>query len=324
MKLKSPKDGIRLQQQGGIRRIVILLVSLVTLPTAALLAVGILMLVLYQESFNLLFGVLVVSLVVCLLTGTILALFFLRREAQISQLQQDFVSKVSHELRTPLTSIQIFAETIRRRELPAHELDACHDAMALEVGRLSARIERLLDWGRMQAGKRSYALELVEPALLADEALIAFRSSLLGREASVDLELELDAELPLVRADRVAFVDALVNLLSNAYKYSPTEPKFIRLSVRRQGQVVRYAVRDRGIGIPHSEHRRIFQKFYRVDERLTHTQEGTGLGLALVGHIVAGHRGKLLVESEPGLGTTMSILLAAHSVTPAPQSEKDL
>ncbi|MDF1562316.1 MAG: ATP-binding protein [Deltaproteobacteria bacterium] len=295
----------------GFRRIVTLLVSLVTVPTALLLAVGVLMLVFYSERLNLLFGILVVSLVVCLATGSILALIFLRREARISELQQDFVSKVSHELRTPLTSIRIFVETIQRGEIPAAELSECHDALALEVGKLTARIERLLDWGRMEAGKRVYELKSVPVGRIVERSLDAFDTATLGRR--VEVEVEVEEGLPTVLADGDALVDALVNLLANAYKYT-TEERQIALRASREGPWVKLSVRDNGIGIPHREHRRIFQKFYRVDERLTQAKEGTGLGLAIVQHVVSGHRGRLTLESEPGQGSTFSLLL--HPAAP--------
>jgi two-component system phosphate regulon sensor histidine kinase PhoR len=302
----TPSAGKPLDHGHGFRRVVILLVSLVTVPTALLLGVGVLMIVFYQARLNLLFGLLVVGLVVCLATGSILALIFLRREAHISQLQQDFVSKVSHELRTPLTSIRIFTETIGRGELPEEERAACQEALAREVARLTERIERLLDWGRMEAGKRVYELGPEPVQTLVEEALAAFRTATVGREVEVQTTVEED--LPPVLADRGAIVDALVNLLSNAYKYSGEE-KWIALSVAREGPWVRFSVADRGIGIPRSEHRRIFQRFYRIDERLTQAREGTGLGLAIVRHIVRGHKGHLSLESEPGQGSVFHIYL---------------
>ncbi len=305
-------QGKTLEHGRGFRRIVVLLVSLVTIPTALLLAVGVLMLVFYRERLNLLFGILVVSLVVCLLTGSILALIFLRREAQVSQLQQDFVSKVSHELRTPLTSIRIFVETIQRGEIAAADLAACHDALALEVGRLTTRIERLLDWGRMQAGKRIYELRPEAVEGIVTRSLEAFDTATVGR--GIEVKVEIEDDLPLVLADRGALVDALVNLLANAYKYSGDE-KEIALTVISEGPWVQLSVKDNGIGIARNEHRRIFQKFYRVDERLAQAQEGTGLGLAIVQHVVSGHRGRLSLESAPGQGSTFSLFL--HPALPS-------
>ncbi|HEX6240453.1 MAG TPA: histidine kinase dimerization/phospho-acceptor domain-containing protein, partial [Polyangiales bacterium] len=141
----------------GFSRIVVSLVWLIIVPSVVLLALGILMLVFNKANLNILFGIMVVVLVGMLATGTVLALVFLRREAALSKLQSDFVSKVSHELRTPLTSIRMFVETLQlKRVTSPQEVDACLDVLNRETARLTGRIERLLDWGRMEAGKRIY------------------------------------------------------------------------------------------------------------------------------------------------------------------------
>ncbi len=298
--------------RGGYRRIVALLVSLVTVPTVVLLVVGILMLVFYRANIDLVLGILVFTVVVCLTTGSVLAMVFIRREARLSELQSDFVSKVSHELRTPLTSIRIFAETLQRKKIPPEQEGACVDALARESGKLTARIERLLDWGRMEAGKRVYELRPDSVEAVAKSALEAFRGSLLGQE--VNVRVEIPPDLPPILADRGALTDALVNLLSNAYKYSK-EPRKITLFASTENGEVRLGVRDKGIGIPRAEHRRIFEKFYRVNERLSRQAGGTGLGLAIVWHIARGHKGYVEVESEVGKGSTFTIVL--------PRSEKE-
>ena len=300
--LLSESDG----HTRGFRRIVVLLVSLVTVPTVLLLAVGILMLVFYRGSLDLVFGVLVVAIVASLATGTILALVFLSKEAQLSQLQSDFVSKVSHELRTPLTSIRMFVETLQLGRVPPEEIAGLTEALARETGRLTERIERLLDWGRMEAGKRVYELRPDTVPDIVDAAISAFRIVTVGRE--VPLKVEVEEGLPPVMADRGALVDALVNLLANALKYSEDEPD-ITLVARADRHAIRLSVSDRGIGIPPAEHRRIFQKFYRVDERLSRVAEGSGLGLAIVRHVARAHDGRVEVDSSPGEGSTFTLVL---------------
>ena len=291
----------------GFRRIAVLLWSLVTVPTALLLALGILMLIFYETQLNVLFGILVVTLVACLLTGTVLLFVFLRKEANLSRLQTDFVSKVSHELRTPLTSIGMFVETLRSKRITnPEEVDACLDVLQRETSRLTERIERLLDWGRMEAGKQVYSRrpDAVEP--IVSEAIRTFDVASLGRK--VEVAVDVAPNLPLVFVDRSALVDALVNLLSNGYKYTG-ENKQLELSVRKDGERVRFTVSDNGIGIPRREHRRIFEKFYRVDEWLSREVEGSGLGLAIVRHVVKAHDGWIELESEPGKGSKFTILI---------------
>lgn len=289
----------------GFRRIVLLLIWLVIVPTALLLAMAILMLVYWQSSQDVVFGILAITLVGCLVTGGVLALVFLRREAKLSRLQLDFVSKVSHELRTPLTSIRMFAEMLQDRQDPA-ETALCLETLHKETIRLSERIERLLDWGRMEAGRRVYELKPEAPEALVEAAIRAFDASLLGRTIAVDLDVP--SGLPQVLADREAIVDALVNLLSNAVKYTGDDRQ-IALRIRSTPRLLRISVIDNGLGIPRPEQGRIFQKFYRVNDLLRREVEGSGLGLAIVRHVALGHGGRVEVESEPDKGSTFSILL---------------
>jgi two-component system phosphate regulon sensor histidine kinase PhoR len=296
-------------ERRGFRRIVVLLVSLVTVPTFVLLVVGILMLVFYRAEIDLVLGVLVVTLVGCLVTGTVLALVLLRREALLSKLQSDFVAKVSHELRTPLTSIRMFVETLQMKQVTnPEEVDACLEVLARETSRLTERIERLLDWGRMEAGKRVYERRVERADEIVAVAVEAFHAATVGRR--IDVHVDVSPELPRLVADRSALVEALVNLLSNAYKYTGDE-KRIAVKVRSDDRWVRLRVEDNGVGIPREEHRRIFEKFYRVDERLERAAQGSGLGLAIVRHVARGHGGRIEVESEPGQGSAFTLVLPA-------------
>jgi two-component system, OmpR family, phosphate regulon sensor histidine kinase PhoR len=309
----------------GFSRIVLSLVWLIITPSVVLLVLGILMLVFNKANLNILFGILVVTLVGLLATGTVLALVFIRREAAVSKLQSDFVSKVSHELRTPLTSIRMFVETLQMKRVSSpEEVDACLDVLNRETARLTARIERLLDWGRMEAGKRTYEARPERVDELVKSAIEAFDSSHVGRSEPVAVEIA--ADLPLVDVDREAMIDALVNLLTNAYKYS-RERGNIRLTARQDEDTVRIAVIDRGIGIARREHRRIFDKFYRANELLSTEVEGSGLGLAIVRHVMTAHRGRVELESELGKGSTFTLVIPctkrpapARATTPLPQS----
>jgi len=291
----------------GFARIVRSLVWLIIAPTVVLLVLGILMLVFNKADLNIVFGILVVTLVGVLITGTVLALVFLHREANVSKLQSDFVSKVSHELRTPLTSIRMFVETLQLKRVSSpDEVDACLAVLNRETERLTQRIERLLDWGRMESGKRVYERKLERVEQIVAEALEAFDSSHVGRREAVHVNLV--PHLPMIEADRSALVDALLNLLSNAYKYSRERGK-IRLEARADERYVRIAVIDQGIGIARREHRRIFDKFYRANELLSSDVEGSGLGLAIVRHVVQAHGGRVELESELGKGSTFTLVL---------------
>ncbi len=297
----------------GFRRIVYLLIWLVIVPTALLLIMGILMLVLWQAQLNLLFGILSITLVGCMVTGGVLSLVYLGREANLSRLQLDFVSKVSHELRTPLTSIRMFVEMLQADDGrdPA-ETALCLDILQKETIRLSERIERLLDWGRMESGRRVYDMKRHTSDSIITAALEAFQVTQLGQRHDIELDVEPGIE---VYADREALVDALVNLLGNAVKYGGESPRIV-VSAHGDLRHLRLAVADDGIGIPKREHKNIFQKFYRINDLLSRDVEGSGLGLAIVRHVALAHGGRVEVESEPGVGSTFTVVLprdqAAH------------
>ncbi len=293
------------RQRLGYRRIVQLLVYLVIIPTVLLLSLGIVLMFIGEAKVNIVLGILTVSFVSVVVTGVILVLVFIRREANLSELQADFVSKVSHELRTPLTAIRLFAETLEKAEDQATRAK-CLSVLTSETARLTRRIERLLDWGRMEAGRKLYHLQEEGVQQIVEEAIAAFPPV---RFDQVTFTSDLARDLPKVLADRPALVDALVNLLSNAHKYGGSPP-VIALAARAtpKGEVV-FEVKDNGGGIALPEQRRIFEKFYRIDDRLSREREGSGLGLAIVHHIVRAHKGKIALESVKGRGSIFRITL---------------
>lgn len=297
-------------QHLGYKRIVQLLVYLVIVPTVLLLLVGI-VLMFIGNVFNLLFGVLTVSFVLVVVTGVTLVLVFLRREANLSELQSDFVSKVSHELRTPLTSIRLFVETMERSRGDRATEDRCLEELGSQTDRLTQLIERLLDWGRMEAGRKQFELHEQTVTAVVDRAVEAFRP-VRNRHPELSFNVEVEPELPPVHVDVEAMVDAIGNLLSNALKYGGTPPTIV-LSARRTHEGVTLEVADNGAGIPHREHRRIFEKFYRIDDRLARMREGSGLGLSIVKHIVRAHSGRIHLVSTPGAGSTFRIVLPTFS-----------
>lgn len=294
-------------QRMGYRRIVQMLVYLIIIPTVLLLAIGIISMFL-EGRINLLFGLLTVSFVSVMVTGVVLTLVFVRREANLSELQADFVSKVSHELRTPLTAIRLFAETIQRGDADESTRRQCSELLVSESERLSKLIERLLAWGRMEAGRKLYELRREHVRDIVDETVQAYAAQRnLTKDAT--FEVQVEEALPDVAVDRAAIVDALVNLLSNAHKYGGDPPAVVLRARRTPNGQVSIEVHDNGDGIPRPEHRRIFEKFYRIDDRLSRTKEGSGLGLAIVKHVARAHRARVTVDSEPGKGATFALVL---------------
>jgi len=292
----------------GYRRIVILLVALVVVPSFLLLTLGVVLLFIGEAGVNLLMGILVMALSGAAATGVVLVWVFVRREANLSRLQNDFVSKVSHELRTPLTSIRLFAETLALRRGDQVAEQKCIEGLARESARLQELIDRLLDWGRMESGNREFTMRDTDLRSIVETAVEAFEP--VRERKNVEFEVELPPETTMVRADRGAVSDALFNLLTNAYKYGGDPPK-ISLFVEETPKEVKVTVRDNGSGIPAAEHNAIFQRFYRVDDRLSREREGSGLGLAIVKHVMKAHQGRVELVSSIGKGSSFSLVLPA-------------
>lgn len=291
----------------GFRLIVHLLVWLVILPTTVLLAVGILMLVFWGARLNVLFGILVLTVVACMITGLVLALLMLRREARLSKLQLDFVAKVSEGLRAPLESISRQVDQLRagRGDDPQRGR-ACLQVLLQETGRLKEQIERLLDWGRMEAGRKIYQLESVSIDTVVAAALTEVGPLVETKQQRVVHHPSSD--LPLVEGDPSALAEALVNLLANASRFSHTGSDIEVGTMVKEGEL-RLWVRDQGAGIPRREHTNIFRRFYRLDHELPRDEKGSGIGLSIVRHVAHGHGGRVELDSQPGLGSTFTIVL---------------
>lgn len=250
-------------------------------------------------------ALLVMGLIV--LAGSYFIARAVMRELEVARLQSDFVAAVSHEFRTPLTSICQLSELLADGRVSSERRrEEYYAGLRRESQRLHRLVEGLLDFGRMEAGAREYRFELCEAAPLLREVGEEFARE--AAERGYRLELDLDGHLPRVRADREAFGRALWNLLDNAVKYSP-QYRTIWLTAACTGEQVVIRVRDRGLGIAPDEQQQVFQKFVRGTSARAAEAKGTGLGLAMVQHIVAAHGGCVLCESEPEQGTTFTILL---------------
>jgi two-component system phosphate regulon sensor histidine kinase PhoR len=290
-----------------LKRVLVLIFTFVVTPSAGLLAVGIVLLAIGRASKDIVLGVLIVSLAATMAIGTVAALVYVFRSASLARLQTDFVSRVSHDLKTPLTSIRMFLETLQLGRASDPETQRqCLELMATETTRLANMIDRLLHWGRREAGRRPYALAPAPPLLVIERALEAFAPTLATAPAVITTDIEPD--LPLVAVDLDAMVEALLNLLQNAHRYSG-EDKRIHVTARRAGKLVALAVADNGVGIAKTELRRVFEKFYRGSHAVEMAVPGSGLGLAIVDHVVRAHRGRVMVDSEPGRGSTFTVLL---------------
>jgi len=233
------------------------------------------------------------------------------REMELARLKSDFVSNVSHELRTPLSLIRLYAETLELGRLadPAKYQEYYH-IIRKESERLTALINNILDFSRIEAGRKEYELRETDLAELVRNTLDSYRYQI--EQQGFVLEQSVAGDLPPVRVDREAIARSLLNLVNNALKYSPKD-KFLGVNLYRENGAVRLEVIDHGIGIPRGEQEKIFHQFYRVGDPLVHNTKGTGLGLSLVRHIARAHGGEVRVESAPGKGSKFTILLPLKS-----------
>ncbi|HSP95722.1 MAG TPA: HAMP domain-containing sensor histidine kinase [Candidatus Dormibacteraeota bacterium] len=291
------------------RRHMWLAATFVLLSVVALVIVGILVLVFQRANVDITLGILILAFCVAVLVGAIWLVFSLKRAADLSQLQLDFLSKVSHEFKTPLTSIRLFTQTLlERRPLTDEQRRQCLEMLDHESERLSVMIGRLLDLGRMEAGSMVYHRQPEPVDAVVDAALRAFEPIRL--QEHIALSADVPRNLPPILADRTMLSQALLNLLQNAAKYGGEERR-VDLRCRADDGHVELSVADRGPGIPRRERRRIFERFYRIDDRLSREQEGSGLGLAIVRHVVQAHGGSVLVRNRPDGGAEFSIRLPA-------------
>ncbi len=241
------------------------------------------------------------------LFGGYLLMRDIRREMRVVQIRSDFVSSVSHELKTPLTAIRMFAETLRMRDRADPAVQAEYlDTIVGESERLTRLLNNVLDVSRIERGQKSYRREPTSLGEIADRAARALEYPL--RRDGFRLNTSLENGLPPVSVDGDAIEQAILNLLTNAMKYSG-DSREIDLRLRREDSHAVIDVTDRGVGIPEEARGRVTEKFFRVPCPENERVPGSGLGLTIVAHAVRAHGGRLEVQSAVGEGSTFSIHL---------------
>ncbi|HKR84551.1 MAG TPA: HAMP domain-containing sensor histidine kinase, partial [Terriglobales bacterium] len=241
----------------------------------------------------------------------IAGLFFTYRSVtntmELAKLKSDIVSNVSHELRTPLALIRLYAETLELGRIPEEERKLeYYRIVRKESERLTALINNILDFSRIETGKKEYEFRETDLPSLVRETLDSYHYQI--EQHGFHYEERISNDVPRVLVDREAIARSLLNLVNNAVKYS-SDDKYLAVKLYRDNASVNLDVIDHGIGIPRSEQHRIFDKFYRVCDPMCHDNKGSGLGLSLVQHIVNAHGGKVTVESTPGKGSRFTITL---------------
>jgi len=283
------------------------------LPTVAMSVVGILLLVLGSGStHNIVAGVLVLTFCTSGITGYILGSVYLGKGASLIRVQNDFVSAVSHELRTPVTSIRLLLESLRDGRLADDDREQVLTLLARETARLEQLVGRVLELSRMESGAHVYARQRVDIKELVDEAIAAFDASTLDNPTPIEIELE--PGLAII-GDRPTLVRAILNLLTNAWKYTGDKKRIV-IEATGAARWVELRVRDNGPGIDRDEQRSIYEQFRRGRAAHESGKTGVGLGLAFVRTIVRGQRGKLDFDSKPGETTFRMRLRRAKEPVP--------
>jgi signal transduction histidine kinase len=232
------------------------------------------------------------------------------KEMALARLKSDFVSNVSHELRTPLSLIRLYAETLELGRLTgAEKHQEYYCIIRKESERLTALINNILDFSRIEAGRKEYEFRETDMRELVRNTLESYRYQIEQHGFAFEEKI---SDVPLLPIDREAMARSLVNLVNNALKYSQ-DRKYIGVNLYRENGCVKLEVIDHGMGIPPNEQHKIFEKFYRVGDPLVHNTKGSGLGLSLVQHIVQAHGGDVVVDSTPGAGSKFTISLPLHS-----------
>jgi len=238
--------------------------------------------------------------------GIFLTYWNVSKEMALARLKSDFISNVSHELRTPLALIRLYAETLELGRITS--ADKHHEYYCIirkESERLTALINNILDFSRIEAGRKEYEFRDTDMRDLVRNTLESYRYQIEQQGFTFE---ENVAEVPPLKVDREAMARSLVNLVNNALKYSQ-DRKYIGVNLYRANGSVKLEVVDHGIGIPTGEQTKIFEKFYRVGDPLVHNTKGSGLGLSLVQHIARAHGGEVAVDSSPGAGSKFTITL---------------
>jgi signal transduction histidine kinase len=268
-----------------------------------------------QRQLQLVFGALIAASALAALVGLAAAYLSFRREQALNEMKTNFVSSVSHELRAPIASVRLMAENLECGKVPesARQVEYFR-FIGQECRRLSSLIENVLDFSRIEQGRKQYEFEPTDLMALTQTTVKLMEPY--AAEKGVTLQLNLVPELlPAnkleLEVDGRAIQQALVNLIDNAIKHSAKgQTVRVELGPWDHGSVS-LAVSDDGPGIPVAERERIFERFYRLGSELRRETQGIGIGLSIVKHIVEAHGGRVMVESEPGTGSRFTIILPA-------------
>ena len=256
------------------------------------------------------YGLLILIIIALMLFAVFIFVRDIGRETDSMLLQTEFVHNVSHELKTPLSLIRLYGETLLYKDnLPEKDRKEGLQIITKESERLSHMINNILDFSKIEMGKKEFDLKPGNLAYVVENTLDSYRYHLLKK--GFEIKIDIDNNIPVVLFDRSAVEGILINLFSNAIKFSD-ETKKIAISLKKTPETIVLEVADKGIGIPEKELKNIFNRFYRVKVNSDFEARGSGLGLTLVKHAVDAHGWQITVKSKPGEGSVFSIFVPVN------------
>lgn len=273
------------------------LLGAVIIPAALSLTIGILALAFWEQPFDIVLGVLILTFAVTAMAGGILALAFLKRSARLAEMQADFVANVTHELRTPLAGIRLLVETLEKgRANTPDQLAIVVKRLGVEEQRLEDLIDRILHWRKLQLGAPG-------PRSWLDTGAVVREAVELASGGNV-VVTKIDDDLPTLYGDHEGLIGAIRNLVENAIKFGGEDGP-VEVRAFSDGDHAVFEVSDQGPGIPPRERKKIFEPFYRIPA-YRHLR-GTGLGLAIVRRVVLRHEAELEIDDHDGKGTIVRL-----------------
>jgi len=255
-------------------------------------------------------GLLILLLIVAIGVGSWVIVHYMNKELRLARQKTDFVSNVSHELKTPLTSIRMFSELLAEGRATEKEKQRSYlNIIAAEAARLTRLIDNVLDFSRMERGEKKYNFQPCDATEVAHTAAETFRPHLEASGFKFDCSVP-DKPIP-VQGDRDALSQIIVNLLSNAEKYSNGKKEISLMVDRKETPVphVEIKILDRGSGVPPGSEEKIFEKFYRAHDSLSSGIQGSGLGLTIARQIARAHGGNIVYEARDGGGSCFNLWL---------------
>ena len=299
--------------RGGHRKSIAFFITLGSCLVALAITLNIGWIVLnWQTGILLIFGVLFFALII---TGVVLNTVFLVREIRRNEQQDRFINAVTHELKTPLASMRLYLETLQTREIDDEKRKEFYEVMLADNQRLLRTIDQVLHAGRIGSAHPQTSRSPVELRTMVQDCLTAARSYHHLPLECLDYKESIAAGRQAnVLGDMEELKTAVSNLIDNAIKYSGSQVRVLVEVAATDATHVAIRVRDHGVGIPKSELKRIFKRFYRVPGTVARRVNGTGLGLFIVRSVAKRHGGRVFAESEgEGQGSTITLQLPALS-----------